>query len=560
MVLLVAALAAAQLLPFLDLAAHSQREAGYADARWAMPAWGWANYLVPMAFGRIWNMGVFFQHEQAWTSSYYLGTGALLLACLGALRLRERRVGLLAAAGAVALLFAFGDQTFMVHELRRQIPQLGLMTYPVKCVLLVTFVAPLLAAFALTRLRQRSEAGGRTTESENPTSDFRALTSAPLAALAGVLLVLIAVILFWAWRFPFPTDDVGDTWFNGLTRAGFLLASAGLLLVIVQRNAGLRPGALDATLDRSAPARRVALRFAPLALLLVAWLDVMTHAPTQNPTVAPWIYEPGLARTRLAMQPQPVLGESRAMVAPLAEARFTQLSTRSPADNFLVKRLGYFADCNLLDDVPKVNGFLSLDPREGGELMSVLYAATNASFPRLLDFMGVSQITARENFFEWEARTNFLPFVTAGQRPVFLADSNALFGILSPSFDGRQVVILPPETRSLVTVTNQTAVRFTGWRFGAERLDFEIEADAAALVVVAQTYYHRWRALVDDQPVPLLRANYAFQALEVPPGKHRVRLVYVDRAFQIGVAIAVVALVVCFGVLGLGRMGRRRHD
>ena len=56
---LVISLAAAQLLPFLDLAAHSQRSAGYADTRWSMPGWGWANFLVPMAFGRTWTEGVF---------------------------------------------------------------------------------------------------------------------------------------------------------------------------------------------------------------------------------------------------------------------------------------------------------------------------------------------------------------------------------------------------------------------------------------------------------------------------------------------------------------------
>ena len=50
-VLLVIALTAAQLLPFLDLSAHSQRSVGYADTRWSMPGWGWMNFLVPMAFG-----------------------------------------------------------------------------------------------------------------------------------------------------------------------------------------------------------------------------------------------------------------------------------------------------------------------------------------------------------------------------------------------------------------------------------------------------------------------------------------------------------------------------
>ena len=34
-----------QLLPFLERVAHSQRDAGYGSADWAMPASGWANLL-----------------------------------------------------------------------------------------------------------------------------------------------------------------------------------------------------------------------------------------------------------------------------------------------------------------------------------------------------------------------------------------------------------------------------------------------------------------------------------------------------------------------------------
>src|SRR5207249_1563763 len=152
-VLLVAALAAVQLLPFLDLAAHSQREQGYADTRWSMPAWGWANFLVPMVFGQVWSMGVFFQHQQAWTSSYYLGVGALLLALLAIWIVHRRRVWLLAAAATLALLLALGQQTFVYRRLHGLIPQLSLMTYPVKFVIVVAFAVPLLAAFAILKLQ-----------------------------------------------------------------------------------------------------------------------------------------------------------------------------------------------------------------------------------------------------------------------------------------------------------------------------------------------------------------------------------------------------------------------
>ena len=527
-VLFVAGLAAAQLLPFLDLAAHSQRSPGYADARWSMPCWGWANFLVPMAFGSVWNQGLFFQHGQAWTSSYYMGIGALLLAVLAVVTVRDRRVWLLGVAAGMALLLSFGDSVFLYRWARHFLPQLSLVTYPVKFVLLISFCVPLLAGFALARLQASSghDASGY---------------GRRLAILGAGLLALIAGILLWAWRFPMPGDNFAATLRNGLGRAALLAAAVILLAALLRRG------------------RPRAQRLVLLLLVAVLWLDVWTHEPPQNPTVAPWVYAPGLARAKLRMQPQPALGESRAMIRPAADSRFMQIIARDPKDNFLAKRLGCFADCNLLDDVPKVNGFFSLYPRECGELASVLYVSTNTYLECLADFMAVSQITAPGQFVEWAPRTTFLPMATAGQQPVYLDDTNALLRLIRPGFDARTWVILPPESRAWVTATNRTAARLIPRRFAASHWELELEAAQPALVVFSQTYYHAWRAYVDGQPARLLRANYAFQAVETPAGRHRVRLVYEDRAFYVGAALSGLALAACAVVWTLARTPRRRQ-
>jgi len=526
-VVLVAALAAVQLLPFLDLAAHSQRDPGFADARWSMPAWGWMNFLVPMVYGSVWNKGLFFQYNQAWTSSYYLGVGGLLLALLGVwVAPQRRRTWLLAAAGTLGLALALGDQVGPVRWLRHRVPQLSLMTYPVKFVTVAVFAAPLLAAFGLARL-QTLEAGQR--------REFQKR----LVFLAALLLALIAGILLWAWRFPLPGDDVPATLRNGLNRAAFLVGAAVVLFALPRVGEGavtLKPG--RQRLGRLRP-------FVPVLLLLVLWLDVWTHEPPQNPSVPPWIYAPGLARAKLAMKPQPELGGSRAMVSPAAEVRFNQVIMSDVKNNFLVKRLGCFADCNLLDGVPKVNGFFSLYPAQSGELTSVLYGSTNASFPRLADFMGVSQITSPRDMTQWLPRDSFLPLATAGQRPIFLDDTNALRALIAPDFDSRKVVFLPPETKASVSVTNETSARVVSQRFMPERVDLEVEAAAPSLVVLAQTWYHPWRAYVGGAPARLLRANYAFQAVEVPAGARHLRLVYEDHALRAGAIISALALLAC---------------
>jgi hypothetical protein len=512
---LVIALAAAQLLPFLDLAAHSQRSAGYADTRWSMPGWGWANFLVPMAFGMTHTEGIFFQNGQYWTSSYYLGIGTLWLALLAVWTIRERRVWLLGAVSLVALIFAFGENTFIYPALRKIIPQLSLMTYPIKYVILAAFLAPLLAAFALAH-------------QQNLRNVEKSAFQKRVVLVGTVLLALIAGILFWAWRFAFSTDDVQATLLNGLSRAAFLILTGGLLFVLTRENApGLR-------------------HIAPLILILTAWLDVYTHEPAQNPAVPSSVYELNLARAKLAMQPQPALGESRAMVTPKATMDFINFALGDPKNNFLVKRLGYCANCNLLDAVPKVDGFFSLMPRENDGLISLLYGATNANFPKLNDFLGVSQITAPDEFFHWQPRRTFLPLVSAGQKPVFLDDAGTLRALTQPDFDGGKMVFLPPEAKSLVTVTNQTTARVINSQFKAQSVETEVEAAGPSLVVVAQTYYHDWRVYVDGKPVPLLRANYAFQAFQIPAGRHHVRLVYEDRMFQFGAAVSICMVVNCF--------------
>jgi hypothetical protein len=541
-VMLVAAVAAAQLLPFMDLAGHSQREQGYADTRWSMPTWGWANFLVPMVFGQVWSMGVFFQHGQAWTSSYYLGVGALLLAILAAWTVRQWRVWLLASGAVLALLLAMGDQSFVYRAVRHFLPQLSMMTYPVKFVIFITFAAPVLASFAIARLQNLNSQEAR---------GFRR----KVLTLGILMLGLIIAILIWAHHSPFPADDYSATLGNGIGRAFLLLLTTAVLLALQQcfcrtgkhgdeDKQGAEPVSTSAntssprTFDRIEP-------FLPFVLLVLLWLDVWTHEPTQNPTVPHFIYAPGLARAKLAMQPQPELFQSRAMLTPEAALKFRQFVVSSPANNFLVKRLGYFADCNLLDGVPKVDGFFSIFPRESGELLSVLYGTTNASLSHLADFMSVSQISTPGEFLKWTPRTNFMPLVTGGQRPFYFDDAGMLSAIFSTNLDARRIVCLLKEAHPSVSVTNETAVRVISSRIQNERVDLEVEAAAPSLMVFSQTFYHPWHAFIDNSSTPLFRANYAFQAVQVPGGRHHVRLIYQDRAFHLGAMISGVALVVC---------------
>ena len=503
---LVLALSAVQLMPFLDLVAHAQRETGYSDLRWSMSGFGLANFLVPMAFGSTHTEGIFFQQGQYWTSSYYLGLGTLWFALLAVWCVRERRVWLLAAAAAIALLFALGENTFVYPLVRKLIPPLSFITYPVKFVMVAIFVAPLLAAFSLANFN---------------------LIRRRILPLGTMLLALIGGIVIWTQYAPLPGDDSHAALLNGISRAVFLILTGAVLFALFRES------------------KSPLLRLAPLALVLVAWLDVFTHEPQQNPTVPPSIYELNLARTKLAMQPQPELGRSRAMLSPHAALELTRFALNDPKNNFLAKRLGYCGNANLLDAAPKVDGFFSLTPREFDSLVSLIHSVTNADWSRLESFMGVSQITAPGKLLEWQTRTDFLPLVSAGQKPIFLDDTNALWAMTRNDFDGGKIVILPPEARSAVAISHQISAKIIATTFANNSMNITVEAAATSLVVIAQTFYHNWHATIDGQPTTLFRANIAFQAIQIPAGKHQIHLAYREKTFALGAKISLAALVLC---------------
>ncbi len=123
------ALSAAQLLPWLDLLAHGDRSSASGGSAWSLPPWGLANFLVPLFHSTGSITGIFMQPEQQWTSSYYLGILPLMLAVVAIWRDRRARTILLAAIALAAVLFAFGDAGFVLGILRRCFPLLGFTRY-----------------------------------------------------------------------------------------------------------------------------------------------------------------------------------------------------------------------------------------------------------------------------------------------------------------------------------------------------------------------------------------------------------------------------------------------
>ncbi len=74
--------------------------------------------------------------------------------------------------------------------------------------------------------------------------------------------------------------------------------------------------------------------------------------------------------------------------------------------------------------------------------------------------------------------------------------------------------------------------------------EFDVDAARKSLVLVSDAWYPLFRATVDGRPAPLWRANYAYRAVPVDEGRHKLRFTYVPWDLYAGLAMTLVALAV----------------
>lgn len=504
---MVAGLTAFQTLPFVDLFLHSSRSAGTGDPIWAMPGTGWANLLVPLFNCYQTDDGGFHQLNQWYISSYYLGIVTLLLGLAGVILVRTRLVRWLGCLTLLGLVLALGDDGHVYLWLRQHLPVLNIARYPVKFMFLALFCLPILAGHGIARCTDSMPDIKRT-----------------LPLLAGILTLLIAALLIFDSHNPLPWEDWHDTLWNGLARVLILMFGTWIVMRLARKPVDGRQWVYG------------------LALCLALWGDIVTHSPGIIPTVPLSVYAPGSTKPTTTTEP-PRPGHSRLLISSEAGGRLHHggIAT-NPVERYLITRLGEFAECNLLDAVPKVDGFNTLQPRDESAIEDWMEDPVTHQPTALADFAAVSLVTKPGTLFTWSERTNAMPMVFSGQRVEFASDVAIQSRIRRDDFDPRRVVMLPSTLSNIVTATTGATAVITLGAVTMNEVNFHTTAGNSAIVTIAQTYYHHWRATVDGVRIPIWKANYAFQAIEVPSGGHDIQLTYVDTMFRSGIALSLLTV------------------
>ncbi|MEK6573128.1 MAG: YfhO family protein, partial [Chloroflexota bacterium] len=81
------------------------------------------------------------------------------------------------------------------------------------------------------------------------------------------------------------------------------------------------------------------------------------------------------------------------------------------------------------------------------------------------------------------------------------------------------------------------------------RFSATVTLERDGYVLLSDTYYPGWRASVDGNPQPILRADYNFRAVAVPAGTHTVIFEYAPFSVTLGLIITAIALILWMALL-----------
>ncbi|MCX5884757.1 MAG: YfhO family protein [Proteobacteria bacterium] len=75
-----------------------------------------------------------------------------------------------------------------------------------------------------------------------------------------------------------------------------------------------------------------------------------------------------------------------------------------------------------------------------------------------------------------------------------------------------------------------------------DTIEITVSLPTPKILVLSETFYPGWKAYLDGRETKIYQANYAFRAVPLPAGTHRIAMVYDPVSFRIGKAITLFTL------------------
>ena len=499
--LLCAGLAAAVLLPFLELIGQGNRTGGSKEF---------------CDFGRLeWLdlMGLFGDPPQAqlldWERNLFIGALGVLGGVAGLLRWKDPDARALLVVGLFALLLSAGSQTPVFDGFYRGVPGFSSFRVHARSATLISFVLLLSAGLWLSRTRPSRAAW------------------LSLAAAGGAVLVLVTI------------HRSQLTCVRGVPFSGWI-ATAGLALLMFRlqgrdRRRSLQPWILGAlALLQAADLLNANLQYKGT----YSFLNVQKTSPDF----------PYRQAVRAALE------EKRSAKPDLWLPRVLVPRKVVPANCGMLDGYGNVdAYTSLFLERPWrfLHTVLELpEPRlKNTSLAGEIYERNPFGHPLLA--VDVGWDNARRVCL---ANTNRAPRAFLASQVEVVAPRSELLDRLRRGHDGQKTPLVE-ETAGIgrhASLDSAGTVQEVSW--SSERIGLVVRAPQEALLVLAEPWYPGWKARLGTQVIDAMPANGWMRAFRVPAGEHRIDVFFHQNHLATGVGVSLLSVV----VVGLRLAGTRR--
>jgi hypothetical protein len=503
------------------------------STRAALPYRDAARYsLIPGLLGEMVVPALFSSREPSlywgvWdrVAAGYLGIFPLILAGLAVLLRRGRRIRLFVILAVVAFLLALGGESVVHGWVYLLLPGFGQLRAPARFVVLLDFALAALAALGLDRLLRPLDRRSRLR--------FEGAWRG-LLWLGGAVAVAGGA---WAYLVIYQAQDRDPALFWRVSAAGsglilaLLLLAAGLAWLAARRSGRLRRGTLGWL--------AVGLVFFDLASV-GAYTDLGQKPPTagfDHPQAEAFLHgDPGFfridSRTDVSSAWQPDL------------ALLSGLYDVSGVDNPL-----------LIADVARYWGGIGSRSTPLYDLLGVRYVLGSKDV--VLDWSKFSLAFDGDPAVNIYRNETALPRAFVVHHAVAAANHEDAWALIhQPGFDPATTVVLeggqPLDSQPAGAEAGTARVV----RYGSNSLEIEADTPTEGYLFLSDAFYPGWTAKIDGQPAAILRADYAFRAVALPAGKHRVTMDFRPGSWFAGLGISAATLLVL--VVGAGASLVRR--
>lgn len=127
-------------------------------------------------------------------------------------------------------------------------------------------------------------------------------------------------------------------------------------------------------------------------------------------------------------------------------------------------------------------------------------------------------------------------------------DQEIIKKIFSSDFDSSKTVIIEKELSDKMEWNKGGLGEAEIVSYLPNEVIIETKSEINSFLFLSDAYYPGWKTYLDGKETKIYRANYAFRAVPVPAGNHKITFFYQPLSFKLGLTISLISLLFLFGI------------